>query len=43
MVIINGIKATLEDLRRLFEDITKGKTKTTYKRIIKNKLYINTL
>lgn len=43
MVIINGIKANLEDLRRLAEDLQKGKTKTTYKRIIKNKLIINTL
>lgn len=43
MIIINSIKASLEDLKRLFEDLQKNKTKITYKRIYKNKLIINTL
>lgn len=43
MIIINGIKATIEDVKILLQWLQKNKTKITYKRIIKNKLYINTL
>lgn len=43
MVIINGIKATIEDVKILLQWLQQNKTKITYKRIIKNKLYINTL
>lgn len=43
MIIINSVKANLQDLKQLFNDLQKNKTKITYKRIYKNKLYINTL
>ena len=43
IIFINRINANLEDIKKLLEDLQKNKTKITYKRIINNKLYINTL
>lgn len=43
IIFINRIRATIEDIKKLLEDLQKNKTKITYKRIINNKLYINTL